>query len=424
MKPNSPKIMQASSSILTLKRSIASTTRRQKSSLSQRQTYRYCYQQYEQRFQPSPRLVGTCAHFIKYDDDEWYGHGHGRISDGSIQRYSSTAIARSDETSSVLDDDTVNDEKFRGDEDEVTAAHLQRFISLMGDQLENEKTLKSNDEECKDIKANNNSDLNLDFQNKQTNIKDVLESFDPKRPPSRNDLHALQLWHECESYRDTMLEAEEGLASARKRHDYTSIGKVKMHLMHWYTPLKAAIEAEQKAIINGDLGMESRQGYGPYLLTLKADKLAIIASHEAVGSILKAGGGAYDYGVQSNSTRTNRGGGKVLIQAALEIGDAIETEVAVERALHKKAEIRKKKHSGSNINTADGDVNDVKIHIDEDADKNITKLRQIGKPYSEGAFEQIFFSNQKGGKQKKMIKIKAKAKNILMTDDSWSNNSK
>ena len=257
-------------------------------------------------------------------------------------------------------------------------------------------------------------------------LSDLMNDFDRSKPPSKDDLHALQLWHECESYSDTLELAEEDLSSARKRHDYASIGKVKRHLLHWYTPLKNAIEIEQKAILNAESGVESRKnGYGPYLLTLKADKLAVITSHEAIGILLRAGGGAYEFQKAVSKSNTIRGGGVKVISLALEIADAIEAEVSVERVIHKTAEQRRKKMKSFG-ETSSEMGNQVEAELEtraSDATNGKAMFQNIGKPYSESAFEEFLPSNQKDGKRRKRNRAKAKAKKILLTDDNWPKNS-
>ena len=53
-------------------------------------------------------------------------------------------------------------------------------------------------------------------------------------------------------------------------------------------PLIAAIEAEQDAIRSGDKGTD-RQICGPFLVAVKADKLAVITMHSVVNSTLLGG---------------------------------------------------------------------------------------------------------------------------------------
>ena len=412
--------MQASS-FFTLKRSLSTNASQRAKILLQKD--KQFYNRYQQS-QQYLRFVQTFSQSTTNDDND---ENNRRRSDNSMQRYSSTtaaAVSPSDERSSVIEN-SLESEHFRSNDNEVTAAHLERFMALMSEHLENENDSKTNSQQ----KAQNiepHLESSKESKQQEPSISELMENFDAQSPPSRDDLHALQLWYECESYRDTMLEAEEGLASARERHDYANIGKVKKHLLQWYTPLKAAIEAEQLAIMNGEHGMESRKGYGPYLLALRADKLAIIVSHETIGSLIRVGGGAYDYGKQlSSKTRTNRGGGLILVRAALDIGDAIEAEVAVERALFKNAEKRKKKYGKSSTSSNNEVVSESSVDEEgaENIDENITKLRQIGKPYSESAFEENFSTTQKGGRQKRNV-FKAKAKKILMTDNDWPSNSK
>eukprot|EP00957_Ditylum_brightwellii_P132595 10111962-Ditylum_brightwellii.AAC.1 len=68
-------------------------------------------------------------------------------------------------------------------------------------------------------------------------------------------------------------------------------------LLHWYGPLRDAIEEEQREFLIGSQTIEQKiegeetttvtkrkktpGGCGPFMCTLQAEKLAVIAAHEA-----------------------------------------------------------------------------------------------------------------------------------------------
>ena len=83
-------------------------------------------------------------------------------------------------------------------------------------------------------------------------------------------------------------------------------------LLNWYAPLATAIEAEQKRIQQKEPGKD-RSVYGPYLMMLDADRIAVIALHEVLSTVLLE-----DRGV-------------AVLRTAIQIGRAICGEVINEQ---------------------------------------------------------------------------------------------
>lgn len=73
----------------------------------------------------------------------------------------------------------------------------------------------------------------------------------------------------------------------------SQLGPAQKLLTLWFAPLVKAIDAEQLAITQGrfskDKGVD-RNVYGPYLLLVKPEKLAVMTMHEALSSVLNQGG--------------------------------------------------------------------------------------------------------------------------------------
>ena len=297
--------------------------------------------------------------------------------------------------------------------------NYQQFINLVQEQAMeiNSSPVLSDVNMEKDLKSSKMQDI----QSERPNIADLLNNFDANNPPSKDDLHALQLWYECESYRDTLLEKEAEIQSARERNDYASLGIVKRHLLEWYTPLKEAIEAEQLSYLKRDGKREGRNNYGPFLLTLKADKMAVILAHEGIGTILREGGGYYGF---DSSSSNKRGGGIKLIRLAAKVADAIEAEVSLERVLAKiaKDKLEKKKViSNSNSITSKKVIEEKADMPTPDASK---ALKKIGNPYSESALDSFLPDLGKKSKSRRLKQIMVKARSILENDYEWPNNCK
>lgn len=334
----------------------------------------------------------------------------------SSTRNATTQISRS--SSNAVASMMNEDERYKKSLIEESE-NYQQFINLVQEQaMEINSSPVVSDGNMEQILK---SSKMQDIQSEGPNIADLLKNFDANNAPSKDDLHALQLWYECESYRDTLLEKEAEIQSARERNDYASLGNVKRHLLEWYTPLKEAIEAEQLSYLKRDGKREGRNNYGPFLLTLKADKMAVILAHEGIGAILREGGGYYGF---DSSFSNKRGGGMKLIRLAARVADAIEAEVSLERVLAKIAKDRlEKKKVVSNSNS----ITPEKV-MEEKADMPIPDaskaIKKIGNPYSESALDSFLPDLSKKSKSRRLQQIIAKARNILDNDYEWPNNLK
>ena len=75
---------------------------------------------------------------------------------------------------------------------------------------------------------------------------------------------------------------------ATQRGEAASLKPVERMLLHWYLPLVAAIRADQRAIrANERKKVAGNSIWGPPLLSLDAERLAVIAMHETMGVCLR-----------------------------------------------------------------------------------------------------------------------------------------
>lgn len=232
--------------------------------------------------------------------------------------------------------------------------------------------------------AHTSNDLDADDDNRRSlprpapaekrSMADLLRTFDPQNPPSPSgpdaaSLHDVQLWLECEAQQEQVERYHAQIEAARSRGDHASLTPVQRQMLAWYPALRERIEAEQKDFLHG-LGQgssrrvraqrkrkkekekqkkaaeESEGGaaeseseadvsewkrslasekhgitrYGPFLCALQPEKLAVIASHEAMSRGLK---GPIAVGVKTT-------------QLAIAIGEAVEAEVHVQRLLRER----------------------------------------------------------------------------------------
>lgn len=85
---------------------------------------------------------------------------------------------------------------------------------------------------------------------------------------------------------------------------------VKKLFLGWFEPLRDAIEKEQKT----QRSKKHRAAYSPYIDSLPADKMAVIVMHQIMGLMMMCG---------------NENKYVQVVQAALQIGTAIENEVSI-----------------------------------------------------------------------------------------------
>eukprot|EP00249_Psilotum_nudum_P022981 c28710_g1_i1 orf=906-4160(-) len=109
---------------------------------------------------------------------------------------------------------------------------------------------------------------------------------------------------------------------------------VKSLLLSWFEPFRDAILAEQKAIHNQEFSKD-RANYGPYLVQLPADMLAVLTMHRLMSLLMKE----------------NEHGCIRLVRAAIAIGEAVEQEVEIYRILNKR---RKKRKLGGELEVSPG----------------------------------------------------------------------
>jgi len=172
-------------------------------------------------------------------------------------------------------------------------------------------------------------------------LYDLLKAFQPDCPPPATDTYSYQLWLECESKLESTFKYEKTLELTRKNKQFSQLTIVQKHVLHWYDPLKEAIENVQKSLYNpvtdtdittdDDASDKStdretsakpsfKQGdkYGVYVSLLQPEKLAVIAAHEAITFILVKGGSA------------------PLAALSVRIGEAVEAEVNLQKLFFKR----------------------------------------------------------------------------------------
>lgn len=161
----------------------------------------------------------------------------------------------------------------------------------------------------------------MDLKKKAMMDEDTY-GFDAIIAAEKDGLHLRQLEMEEVQYSDAVIEYLDSLNQLIKLGKGTSLKYIQRILLRWYTPLTQEIEDEVRLIEQRVSGHDRLQ-YGPCMLLLPAEKLAVIALDEVLNSILKTG----NNGVQ-------------LITLAQRIGESIESEVCLIKLKKGKAGLR------------------------------------------------------------------------------------
>ncbi|XP_024018245.1 DNA-directed RNA polymerase 1, mitochondrial [Morus notabilis] len=147
-------------------------------------------------------------------------------------------------------------------------------------------------------------------------------------------LRKRQIKIETEAWEQAAKEYRELMVDMCERKLAPNLPYVKSLLLGWFEPLRDAIAADQEACRE----MKNKPTYAPYFDHLPADVMAVIAMHKLMGLMM-----------------TNSGivGCIRVVQAASQIGEALEHEVKIQRFFEKTKKKKKKK------NTNGEDVSDV-----------------------------------------------------------------
>jgi DNA-directed RNA polymerase len=161
----------------------------------------------------------------------------------------------------------------------------------------------------------------IDLKKKTLADEDTFR-FNAITAAEKDGLYLKQLTIEEEQQSDAVSEYLESLQQLISMGRGTSLKYVQKILLRWYRPLTQEIEEEVRLIEEKVAGID-RAMYGPCMLLLPAEKLAVIALDEVLNSVLKSG----NSGVQ-------------LLRIAARIGENIESEVCLIKLKKGKAGLR------------------------------------------------------------------------------------
>ncbi|PNY08812.1 DNA-directed RNA polymerase 1B mitochondrial-like [Trifolium pratense] len=163
------------------------------------------------------------------------------------------------------------------------------------------------------------------------------------KPKNKNNsykykmLRKRQIQIETEAWEEAAKEYQELLEDMREQKLSPNLPYMKSLFLGWFEPLKNAIEADQELCKD----IRTRLSHAPYFNELPPDMMAVITMHKLMGLLM---------------TNSNGVGSTRVIQAASQIGEAIEHEGRIYRFLQKK-EVKKTTTEKSDSESVPAPVN-------------------------------------------------------------------
>jgi DNA-directed RNA polymerase len=106
----------------------------------------------------------------------------------------------------------------------------------------------------------------------------------------------------------------------KKRNDMTSMKPIQMEFVKWFDPLTSAIRDEQEACLRR-ISAEDRSNYGPILVLLKPEKLAVISMHTVISEVLQS----------------RQAVGTPFVTVVTAVGEAVRAELGVQKVMYERA---------------------------------------------------------------------------------------
>ncbi|MED6218829.1 hypothetical protein PIB30_030146, partial [Stylosanthes scabra] len=177
---------------------------------------------------------------------------------------------------------------------------------------------------------------------KNTNLEFKL-LFNEIEKNKYNLLRRRQIQAETEAWERMVEEYRELERVMRQKNLAPNLPHVKALFLGWFEPLKEAIEAEQKS----QKSRKHRMAFAPHIESLPAAKMAVIVMHKMMGLV---------------AMEHHQAGCVVLVNAAVQIGMAIEQEVKVQKFMEKtRSRQRKKTEADTEDDLTDDDDDKPKL---------------------------------------------------------------
>ncbi|KHN17513.1 DNA-directed RNA polymerase 3B, chloroplastic-like isoform X1 [Glycine soja] len=183
------------------------------------------------------------------------------------------------------------------------------------------------------------------IQNSPWILNDLLLN-DIEEEKKLNLLRRRQIKAETEALEKMVEEYRELEREMREKNLTPNLPHVKALFLGWFDPLKEAIEAEQKS----KRSKKHKAAFAPHIDSLPAAKLAVIVMHKVMGLVTQ------EY---------RRAGCVLLVDAAVQIGMAVEQEVRIHKFLEKTRSHQSKKTEAGDEDSMDNDKQKLRKHVND-----------------------------------------------------------
>ncbi|KAK7265191.1 hypothetical protein RJT34_32807 [Clitoria ternatea] len=159
-----------------------------------------------------------------------------------------------------------------------------------------------------------------------------------------NLLRRRQIQAETEALEKMVEEYRELEREMREKNLAPNLPHVKALFLGWFEPLKEAIEAEQMS----EKSKKHKDAFAPHIDSLPASKLAVIVMHKIMGLV---------------TMEYHHANCVLLVNAAVQIGMAVEQEVRIHKFLEKTRSFQNKKTEAGNEDGMNDDKQKLRKHV-------------------------------------------------------------
>lgn len=177
-------------------------------------------------------------------------------------------------------------------------------------------------------------------------ILNDLVMNDVEEKKKNNLLRRRQIKAETEALEKMVEEYRELEREMREKNLTPNLPNVKALFLGWFDPLNEAIEAEQKS--QRSKKHRVREAFAPQIDSLPAAKMAVIVMHKMMGLV------TMDY---------HHANCVLLVDAAVQIGMAVEQEVRIHKFLEKTRSHQSKKTKAGGEDSMDNDKKKLRKHV-------------------------------------------------------------
>ncbi|KAL2338549.1 hypothetical protein Fmac_012995 [Flemingia macrophylla] len=174
-------------------------------------------------------------------------------------------------------------------------------------------------------------------------LNDLLLN-DNEEKKKQDLLRRRQIKIETEALEQMVEEYRELEREMREKNLTPNLPQVKALFLGWFDPLKEAIEAEQKS----RRSKKHKEAFAPYIDSLPAAKMAVIVMHKMMALV---------------TMEYHHAGCVLLVDAAVQIGMAVEQEVRIHKFLEKTRSHQSKETEAGGEDDMDNDKQKLRKHV-------------------------------------------------------------